>query len=85
MRIPKTNRKTRKLSSINEDQLETLGSVLELLKSLSVVGDYHIISKRYYDTITSYRSSSPGLSVDSSWCSLYEVEKIVLGGKELGS
>lgn len=69
---------TRKLGSMSEDQLETLEYLLGFLKSLSVISEYHILSRSFHDTVTTYHRASSALSVNSQWCSLYDVEGIII-------
>lgn len=64
----------RKLSSVNENQLETLEDFLVFLKNLGVLADHHVVCRLYRAPITTYLNGT----VDSQWCSLYEIEEIVI-------
>lgn len=72
----------RKLSQLNEDQLESLEEMLKFLNKLGALPAHHVMYRRYHDTVTTYRSS-PNWQVDSMWASLYDIERIfVVDGKD---
>ena len=71
----------RKLSALNEDQLDTLEDLLTFLKKLRVFQDYYVNSKRYYDTVTTFTKNS----AVSQWANLYDVEGIVVVDGHLDS
>lgn len=71
-------KKNRKFSAITENQLETLESFLDFLRSLGVFRAYYLDSRRYMDTVTSHKL---GIT-DSQWCDLYDVEEILIANAD---
>lgn len=71
-----TQMTTKKYKTIIDDQITTLDHLLDLLRALNIIPDYHLVYRKYYDTVMSYKIDR---YISNEWTCFYDIERLIIG------